>query len=174
MPSLPLWISRSIPSRAGVTAIPPESLTAGYVCSAALLCRPFRTGKRKSSAPTGAGSPGGRHTRRNGIRKPYTTTCVPGAVLPSPRRGGTRGFALPPATPPPGKESAVKIELAKKVAAYRTAMSVAREMVSKGILTDEEYAVIDTKMAGKYGLNSSTIFRRIDLINSGTDVNIRH
>ena len=68
----------------------------------------------------------------------------------------------------------MKIELAKKVAAYRTAMSVAREMVSKGILTEEEYAVIDTKMAGKYGLNSSTIFRRIDLINSGTDVNIRH
>ena len=50
-------------------------------------------------------------------------------------------------------------ELARKVRAYRTAMSIIGEMLKKGLISDEDYAVIDTKMAEKYGLKSSTIFR---------------
>ena len=65
-------------------------------------------------------------------------------------------------------------ELAEKIVAYRTAMAVVAEMLSKGIITAEDYGVIDTKMAEKYGLKSSTIFRANDLIYSETAGNIRH
>lgn len=46
-----------------------------------------------------------------------------------------------------------------KVKAYRTAMSIIKEMLKTGLISDDDYAVIDTKMAEKYGLKSSTIFR---------------
>ena len=65
-------------------------------------------------------------------------------------------------------------ELAEKIVAYRTAMAVVAEMLSKGIITAEDYGVIDTKMAEKYGLKSSTIFRANDLINTEIAGNIRH
>lgn len=49
-------------------------------------------------------------------------------------------------------------ELRGKVAAYRTAMSIIKGMVSSGIITEEEYAQIDTMIAEKYGLKSCSIF----------------
>jgi len=49
-------------------------------------------------------------------------------------------------------------ELRSKIIAYRTAMSIVRSMVSSGVLTEEEYAEIDTIIAEKYGLNSCSIF----------------
>ena len=50
-------------------------------------------------------------------------------------------------------------QLTLKVKAYRTAMSIIKEMLKTGLISEDDYAVIDTKMAGKYGLKSSTIFR---------------
>lgn len=45
------------------------------------------------------------------------------------------------------------------VARYRTAMSIIREMVSAGILTEKDYAEIDTMMTSFFSLNLYTIFR---------------
>lgn len=42
---------------------------------------------------------------------------------------------------------------------YRTAMAVFADMLSKGIITEDDYKKMDTIMTEKYGLNSSTIFR---------------
>ena len=50
-------------------------------------------------------------------------------------------------------------DLCQRVIAYQIAMSVARSMLSQGIITEEEYRKIDTIMAEKYGLSSGTIFR---------------
>lgn len=50
-------------------------------------------------------------------------------------------------------------ELKERIAAYQIAMSVVRELLSKGIITESEYRKIDTILAKKYGLNSCTIFR---------------
>ena len=50
-------------------------------------------------------------------------------------------------------------KLAEKIKAYRTVMSIIREMLNFGIITTDDYAIIDTKIAEKYGVNSSTIFR---------------
>ncbi len=35
---------------------------------------------------------------------------------------------------------------------YKSAMAQARRMLSEGIITEAEYAIIDTMMAEKYGL----------------------
>ena len=50
-------------------------------------------------------------------------------------------------------------DMQDRVMAYRTAMSLAKEMLNRGIICQEEYAVIDTIMAKKYGLSSCTIWR---------------
>lgn len=52
-------------------------------------------------------------------------------------------------------------EYKKKIAAYRTAMSIVKSMLNEGVITAKEYAIIDTMMAEKYGLSSCTIFREI-------------
>ena len=47
----------------------------------------------------------------------------------------------------------------KRLFAYQVTMSLARGMRSKGIITDKEYAKIDTIIAKKYGISSYSIFR---------------
>lgn len=56
-------------------------------------------------------------------------------------------------------ETAMTSELRESITAYRTVMSVVKEMLRAGIISDREYAEIDTIMTEKYGLNSCTIFR---------------
>lgn len=46
-----------------------------------------------------------------------------------------------------------------KVVAYRQAMSLAKSMLLRGIISPREYDQIDTIMTKKYGLSFSTIFR---------------
>ena len=43
--------------------------------------------------------------------------------------------------------------------AYQAAMALARRMLSKGLISKEEYAEIDTIIAKKYGIASCSIFR---------------
>ena len=47
----------------------------------------------------------------------------------------------------------------KRLFAYQTAMALARSMRSKGLITAQEYAKIDTIIAEKYGISSCSIFR---------------
>ncbi|MCI5728590.1 MAG: hypothetical protein MR374_03485 [Clostridia bacterium] len=47
----------------------------------------------------------------------------------------------------------------KRVIAYQLAMSLARSMLTQGIISEEEYRKIDTIMTEKHGLFSGTIFR---------------
>ena len=42
---------------------------------------------------------------------------------------------------------------------YKTTMASVKNMLKKGLISTEEYAVIDTIIAKKYGLNSSVIYR---------------
>lgn len=44
---------------------------------------------------------------------------------------------------------------------YRIAMSMAKSMLNKGIITKEEYAKIDTIMTKNAGLSLDTIFSEI-------------
>ena len=47
----------------------------------------------------------------------------------------------------------------KRMLAYQTAMALARNMRSKGIISAKEYTKIDTIIAKKYGISSGSIFR---------------
>ena len=51
------------------------------------------------------------------------------------------------------------MEYKERVAAYRLAMSIAKTMLQRGIISDKEYGVIDCLMAEKYGISLSSIFR---------------
>ena len=57
---------------------------------------------------------------------------------------------------------------------YKSAMAQARRMLSASIITEAEYAIIDTMMAGKYGLCSCSLFRENDLLYSSIRGNMSH
>ena len=60
------------------------------------------------------------------------------------------------------------------VLGYKSAMAQAGVMLSKGIITAEEYAIIDTMMAEKYSLCSCSLFRENDLLYNGFRGNMSH
>jgi hypothetical protein len=64
--------------------------------------------------------------------------------------------------------------LREKVTGYRIAMSLVKEMLSRGLVREDEYAVICTILAARFGLGTSTIFSDIDLITADTGGNIGH
>ena len=51
-----------------------------------------------------------------------------------------------------------------RVLGYKSVMAQARRLLSAGIVTEAEYAIIDTTMAEKYGLSSCSIFRENELL----------
>ena len=53
----------------------------------------------------------------------------------------------------------MKTDINERLTLYRMAMSLAKSMKSRGIISAAEYHKIDTIMTKKYGLTSSTIFR---------------
>lgn len=55
---------------------------------------------------------------------------------------------------------------------YKSAMAQARLMRSKGLITAEEYGIIETKMCGIFGINFGSLYRDNDWINGANDGNI--
>ena len=53
------------------------------------------------------------------------------------------------------------MEFFDRLAAYKAAMSLAASMLRQGIISESEYAEIDTIMTKKYGLSLDSIFRTI-------------
>ena len=47
---------------------------------------------------------------------------------------------------------------------YKTVMVQAKAMLNKGLVTADEYGIIETKMCEKCGINSDSLFRENDLI----------
>lgn len=63
-------------------------------------------------------------------------------------------------------------QLYKRVKDYRIALAVVREMLTARVITENDYGIICTVLAEKYGLKSSTIFSKIDLIYGKSDANM--
>ena len=61
-----------------------------------------------------------------------------------------------------------------KLEGYLAAMLQAKRMLSMGILTPEDYAIIDTMQGEKFGISSCSLYRGIDLIYSGFRGNMSH
>lgn len=53
------------------------------------------------------------------------------------------------------------MDFTDRLAAYQTAMSLARDMLRQGIISQSDYAEIDTIMTKKYDLSLDSIFRTI-------------
>lgn len=51
------------------------------------------------------------------------------------------------------------VELREKISKYRISANILKEMLNAGVITEEDYSRIDTILAEKCGLDSSTIFR---------------
>lgn len=45
-----------------------------------------------------------------------------------------------------------------KIIAYKASISLMRDMLSKGLISEGEYAKIDTMLAQKYGLSLCSIY----------------
>ena len=65
-------------------------------------------------------------------------------------------------------------EQMEKETMYQATMSIAKNLLSKGVISDEEYAQIDTNFRNKYGISLSTLFTDIRLIKLGSYGNIAH
>ena len=63
-------------------------------------------------------------------------------------------------------------ELFSRVKGYRSAMAQAVQMLESRLISNDEYTIIDTMMADKYGLFSCSIFRDINLLYKETGGNI--
>lgn len=61
-----------------------------------------------------------------------------------------------------------------RVLGYKSAMAQARWLLSADIITEVEYAIIDTTMAEKYGLSSCSLFRENGLLYSSIRGNMSH
>lgn len=61
----------------------------------------------------------------------------------------------------PEEKAEIKMDnaLFRKLLLYRATMATVKIMLDSGLISDEEYAVTDTIIAEKYGLNSSVIYR---------------
>lgn len=55
-------------------------------------------------------------------------------------------------------------EQMKREMLYQTTMSMVRRMLEKSLISEEEYAEIDTRMQEKYKPSLGTLFADIDLI----------
>ena len=69
---------------------------------------------------------------------------------------------------------AVTDEYRDRLESYLASMHQAKRMCAMGILTPEDYAVIDTITAEKYGISSCSLYRGIDWIYGGFRGNMSH
>ena len=58
----------------------------------------------------------------------------------------------------------MEIEFYEALTKYKSAMTQAKIMFSKGLISAEEYAIIDTNMCGRFGINLDSLYRDNDLI----------
>lgn len=58
-------------------------------------------------------------------------------------------------------------EQMEKEKMYLITMSIAKNLLNKGVISEEEYAQIDTNFRNKYAISLSTLFTDIRLIKFG-------
>ena len=128
-------------------------------CSAAHRSNRLRIGRRKNSALIVVARYGGQRIRKCETPKSSIHTYALDVV--SGLNQIVQSVCIVQQLAMLGTETEAPMtdQLVKKVAAYRTAMSIIKEMLRRGLISADDYAKIDTKMAEKHGLKSSTIFR---------------
>ena len=125
--------------------------------------------KRRSSALTNAGINGGMLTWIRSIAKHSMTLYVPivkslfgfmeirtGNIAP------TSAISMTDL-----EVAAMTKERMEEEKRYLATMSIAKNLLKQGIISEEEYCQIDTKFKEQYAVSFSTLFTDINLINYG-------
>ena len=131
----------------------------GIACSAARRSNRLRTGRRKNTAQIVVARYGGQRIRKCETPKSSIHTYALDAVSGLNQIVQSVCIVQQLAMLRTETEAPMTEQLTRRVAAYRTAMSIIKEMLKQGLISADDYAKIDTKMTEKYGLKSSTIFR---------------
>ena len=112
------------------------------------------------------------------IGKLFMPTPAPTAVSLSPHTGiKSVNIAVTTATFLTASERSVKPvtdDYRARLERYLASMIQAKRMLSMGILTPEDYAIIDTMQGEKFGISLCSLYRGIDLIYSGFRGNMSH
>ena len=61
-----------------------------------------------------------------------------------------------------------------KLESYLASKMQAKKMLSKGVISSDDYIKIDTIIAEKYGISSCSLYRGIDLIHRDFNGNMSH
>ena len=61
-----------------------------------------------------------------------------------------------------------------KLESYLASMLQAKNMLSQGVISSDDYIKIDTIIAEKYGISSCSLYRGIDLIHRDFNGNMSH
>ena len=125
-----------------------------------------------------AGLPGGTATQTAWIGKRFMRTPVPTVVSLSLRMViKSENIVATAVTLPTAWGRSVKPvtdDYRARLERYLASMLQAKRMLSMGILTPEDYAIIDTMQGEKFGISSCSLYRGIDLIYSGFRGNMSH
>jgi hypothetical protein len=90
------------------------------------------------------------------------------------RNGNTAATAVISQTASERSVLAVTDEYRNRLESYLASMHHAKRMLAMGILIPEDYAVIETITAEKYGISSYSLYRGIDLLYKGVRGNMPH
>ena len=122
--------------------------------------------------------PGGTATRTAWIGKRFMSTPALTAVSHSLRMAikGANTAATNATLPTASERSVVVVTDAyrARLEDYLASMLQAKRMLSLGIITPEDYAIIDTMQREVFGISLCSIYRGIDLIYDGFRGNMSH
>lgn len=125
-----------------------------------------------------AGLPGGTATQTAWIGKRFMRTPAPTVVSHSLRMviKSVNIVGTAATLPTASERSVVSVtdDYRARLERYLASMLQAKRMLSLGIITPEDYAIIDTMQREKFGISSCSLYRGIDLIYSGFRGNMSH
>lgn len=142
-------------------------LDAGFCRSAALCLRRLPAESASSSAPITAVPLGGMHILKRLTARPYTTLLAFTAESPSPPTAIQKeNTALTPAILQTATKAVTGMSEDKfrSEMSYLAALSIAKNLREKGLLSEEEYAVIDTNLRAEFSPSLGTLLSENDLI----------
>ena len=120
-----------------------------------------------SSAPITAVPLGGMHILKRLTARPYTTLLALTAESPSPPTAMQKeNTALTPAILQTATKAVTGMSEDKfrSEMSYLAALSIAKNLREKGLLSEEEYAVIDTNLRAEFSSSLGTLLSENDLI----------
>ena len=139
----------------------------GLTGTKALCLRRLPEESESSSARITAVLPGGMHTRKRSTAEPYTTSPALTAESPSlPMAMQKENTALTPAISQTATKAVTGMSEDKfrSEMSYLAALSIAKNLREKGLLSEEEYAVIDTNLRAEFSPSLGTLLSENDLI----------